>query len=152
VAPTGFIENLLSPWTLPALQRGTLALALPADYRHQQVAVEDLAAFVVLVLEQPERFRERRIEIAGDAPTGAEQAAIPSAVSGRQISYVETPLDQLRTHAGEDTALMFEWFQRVGFHVDIQELHRAYPEVGWQTFEQWARRRDWSRLAEAATA
>lgn len=153
VAPAAFMENLIAPWALPGLQQGLLAVALPPDYRHQHVAVADLAAFVALVLEQRERFLGQRIEIASDAPSGIEQAALLSELSGRAITYVETSLDELRHYpAGEDTALMFEWFQRVGYSVDINALHHDHPDVGWQSFERWARSRDWSVLAEQPVA
>ena len=142
------MENLFAPWTLPGLRQGSLAVALPPDYRHQHVAVADLASFVVLVLEDPESFRGRRVEVASDAPTGAEQAAILSQVSGRDIRYVEVPLEQLRSYGDEDTARMFEWFQQVGYGVDIDALHRDYPQVGWHSFQAWARERDWTVLRE----
>jgi hypothetical protein len=41
---------------------------------------------------------------------------------------------------------MFEWFDRVGYSADIAALRRDHPEVGWHTFEEWARERDWSGL------
>jgi hypothetical protein len=41
---------------------------------------------------------------------------------------------------------MFEWFQRVGYHANISLLRRDYPEVGWHTFEDWARVQDWDTL------
>ena len=47
---------------------------------------------------------------------------------------------------GEDGARMFEWFDRVGYSADIGALRREHPEVGWHTFEAWAREQDWSAL------
>ena len=41
---------------------------------------------------------------------------------------------------------MYEWFDRVGFTVDIKALRRDYPEVGWMTFGQWARAQDWTQV------
>jgi len=43
-------------------------------------------------------------------------------------------------------ALMFEWFDRVGYNVDIGNLHREFPEVAWQDFSQWADSIDWGFL------
>lgn len=48
------------------------------------------------------------------------------------------PLDRVMAQS-EDLGLMFEWFDRVGYSADIAGLRREYPEVGWQTFEAWAR-------------
>jgi len=39
-------------------------------------------------------------------------------------------------------ALRFEWFDRTGFAADINGLRRDFPEVTWDNFEEWARKRD----------
>lgn len=105
VAPVAFMENLLAPWTLPGLQQGVLAVALPADRPLQQVALTDLASFVTLVLEERERFLGQRVEIASDEVTGARQAELLSELSGREIRYVEQPLEEVRAFS-EEAALM----------------------------------------------
>jgi hypothetical protein len=46
---------------------------------------------------------------------------------------------------------MFEWFDRVGYDVDIVGLRGLYPEVDWHGFRVWAREQDWSAIAVPAT-
>jgi hypothetical protein len=38
---------------------------------------------------------------------------------------------------------MFQWFDSTGYAADIRNLRRDFPEVRWQTFEQWAGRQEW---------
>ncbi len=149
IGPVFFMENLLSPWWLPGLQQGQLAMALPASRGLQQVALDDIAGFAALVLECREPFLGQRLDIASDEVTGPQAAEIISRASGRKIEYVELPIAQLRA-ANEDFAKMFEWFDRVGYRVDIAALRRNYPEVGWRTFEQWAQAQSWGALKQAA--
>ena len=113
-------------------------MPLPATRTLQQTAVADIAGFAALVLERGEPFHGKRINIASDELSGREMAAILSDVAGRSVEYVEVPLDRVRADS-EDLALMFAWFERVGYSADIPTLRREYPEVGWQTFEAWAR-------------
>ena len=47
----------------------------------------------------------------------------------------------------EDMALMFEWFDRVGYTADISGLAQEFPEVEWSSFEDWAKSVDWQVLA-----
>ena len=47
---------------------------------------------------------------------------------------------------------MFEWFDRVGYDVDIAALHKELPEVGWHSFADWARAFDWGALKRASSA
>jgi hypothetical protein len=37
-------------------------------------------------------------------------------------------------------------FDRVGFAVDRAALRRKFPDVAFQDFETWAKKKDWSAL------
>jgi uncharacterized protein YbjT (DUF2867 family) len=93
----------------------------------------------------------RRFDIAGDELTGEEAAAILSKVTGREVHYEGFPPDVLRAQS-EDVALMFEWFDSTGYAADIHSLRRDFPEVTWHSFEEWARKQDWSAEAVGAPA
>ncbi len=41
---------------------------------------------------------------------------------------------------------MWEWFDQVGYGVDVGALVRSHPEVDWHDFRRWAREQDWSVL------
>jgi uncharacterized protein YbjT (DUF2867 family) len=136
IAPAYFMENL----DLQAVGAGRLAMPLPASRRLQQSAVDDIAGFAALALERREPFLGQRFNIASDELTGREMAEILSRVTGRAVQYDELPIETIRARS-EDLALMFEWFDRVGYSADIPALRREYPEVGWHSFEAWARAR-----------
>jgi len=145
VAPVFFMENLLQPWTLPGLRQGKLAMALPATRSLQQIAVADIGAFVAAIIERADSVFGRRFDIAGDELTGEESAAILSKVTGREVQYQGFRPDVLRAQS-EDMARMFEWFDSTGYAADINSLRRDFAEVKWHTFEEWARKQDWSVL------
>ena len=146
VAPVYFMDNLLAPWTLPQLKEGRLPMALPSSRPLQQIALSDIAAFTGVVLENREKFVGRRLDIASDELAGEEVAEVLTRVTGREIHYVELPLEQVRQAMGEDGARMFEWFDQVGYSADIESLRRDHQEVGWHTFEDWAKEQHWSPL------
>jgi uncharacterized protein YbjT (DUF2867 family) len=150
-APVAFMENLVAPWAIGSFLEGTIAFALPPSRRLQQVAVADIGAFVASLVERRDTVFGRRIEIAGDELSGEEEAAILSRATGRPIRYHEVPLEDVRRQS-DDTAIMFEWFERIGYSVDIAALRREFPEVKWTTFADWATARDWNALAWAVPA
>lgn len=39
-----------------------------------------------------------------------------------------------------------------GYQVDIAELRRTYPEVGWHDFNAWCAEQDWPRLLALVSA
>jgi uncharacterized protein YbjT (DUF2867 family) len=146
VAPVYFMDNLLAPWTLPQLKDGRFPLALPPSRPLQQIALSDIAAFTGVVLENREEFVDQRVDIASDELSSWEVAEILTRVTGHEVHYVELPLEQVRQAMDEDGARMFEWFDQVGYSADIEGLRREHPEVGWHTFEDWAKGQDWSAL------
>jgi uncharacterized protein YbjT (DUF2867 family) len=144
VAPVYFMENLLA-FQKQRLQEGFYATPLRADLKLSQIALSDLAGFAVLALENKERFVGKRIDVASDDLTGAHAAAILAKVLGKPIKYFQVPLEEIRKMS-EDLVIMYEWFERVGYHLDIAALHGEYPEVGWHTYEGWAREQDWEAI------
>lgn len=138
VAPVYFMENLLMPDALAALREGALAVPMSPDASLQQVAVADVAGFAALALEDRDRFSGTRIELASDELTGSDAARVLSEVLERRIEFVEVPREQLRQQS-DALAAMFEWFEDVGFGVDIDSLRRDFPQVGWHDYPAWAR-------------
>lgn len=150
-APVAFMENVVAPWSIGALRQGTHAFAMPPKRVLQLVALADIGAFVAALAERREQVFGKRFDFAGDELSGEEQAKILSEAIGRPIGYQEIPIAAARQQS-EDAALMFEWFDRVGYDVDIATLRRDFPEVRWHSFADWARAFDWSALERAASA
>jgi uncharacterized protein YbjT (DUF2867 family) len=151
VAPVAFMDNTVSPFSLPGLRQGQLGFGLPPGKPLQMVALDDLGAFDTFVLENLSKFRSQRVEIAGDELTGVQQAEILSRRIGRSIKYQEIPLDAIR-QMSEDVARMSEWMGQHGYTVDIERLRREYPSLGWHRFDEWASEQDWPRLLSPTSA
>jgi len=150
VAPVFFMENFLADWMLAGITKGSIALALPATRRVQQIAVADIAQFTALAIERRDGFLGKRIDIASDELTVPTAAAAISEASGRRVEYTALPIDAVRQQ-NDDLARMFEWFDRVGYDADVVGLRGLYPEVDWHRFSVWAREQDWSASAVPAT-
>ncbi|TIU52464.1 MAG: NmrA/HSCARG family protein [Mesorhizobium sp.] len=150
-APVAFMENAVAPWSIGALNQGIHAFAMPPKRVLQLVSLVDIGAFVAALVERREEVFGKRFDFAGDELSGEEQAKILSGAIGHPIRYQEIPIAVARQQS-EDAALMFEWFDRVGYDVDIAALHREFPEVRWHGFADWAHDFDWSMLTAAAPA
>jgi len=144
LAPVAFMENLY--FVKEQLVKGVYASALPPTRALAQVAVPDIGAIVVRVLEDSARFTGKRFDLAGDELTGNDAMSILSRVTGRNFTYYQVPLDVVRQRMGEDAVKMYEWFDRVGFVVDRAALRREFPDVVFQDFESWAKKQNWSAL------
>ncbi len=145
VAPVSFMENLIQ-YGKDQLTKGVYASPLPPNRRLAQVAVADIAAVDVRVLEDAARFAGRRIEVVGDDLSGDDAVAVLSRVTGRPFTYFRVPLDAVRQQMGDDGAKMYEWFDRVGYAADRDALRREFPDVVFHTFESWAKSQDWKKI------
>lgn len=145
IGPTAFMENFIQPFALPNLREGRLVRALPPARPLQLIAVEDIGSFAAYVVGHRDKFLGKRIDIAGDDLNGEQTATVLSNVIGKPIRYESFPPANLRSQS-PDLAIMMEWQAKNNYTADIKSLRRDFPEAGWHTFEQWARKLDWKSL------
>jgi uncharacterized protein YbjT (DUF2867 family) len=141
LAPVYFMENAFNPWNTAALAAGRFPLALAPDRPLQQIAIDDVAAVAVSVIESRNAFAGQRIELAADEITGEHAAAVLSRLTGHSFAFQQVARDGLP----DGMRLLFDWLDRAGARVDIPALRRRFPEVRWHTFERWAAEREWVR-------
>jgi uncharacterized protein YbjT (DUF2867 family) len=150
VAPVFFSENLFAGWIAGGLSRGVLATGVHPERKLQVISLPEIVEFTALAVEQPRTFRGKRVNIASDELTPTEIARQLSDISSRKLAYHAIPLDEVRKQS-EDLAKMYDWFNRVGYSVDIATLRRDYPQVHWRSFSEWARAQDWSPVFSPAS-
>ena len=148
LAPVYFMENLL--FGREQLAKGIYAAPLAPTRRLAQVAVADIGAVALRLLEDPAHFAGKRFDLAGDELTGNDVIAVLSRITRRPFTYFQVPLDVFGQRMGEDQAKMAAWFDRVGFTVDRAALRREFPDVAFHDFESWAKAQDWNTLLQAA--
>jgi uncharacterized protein YbjT (DUF2867 family) len=148
LAPVYFMENL--HFGKEQLAQGIYATPLPPTRPLAQVAIADIGAVAVRLLEDPGRFAGKRFDLASDDLTGNDVVAILARVTSRPFTYFQVSLNVIRQRMGEDAAKMYEWFDRVGFTVDRAALRREFPDVTFQDFESWAKTQDWNTLLQGA--
>ena len=119
IRPVFFMENLTSPWFLPAIQQGKLAVALKPETVLQMIAVRDIGKYGLWAFERHAALNGRAIDIAGDQLTMPSTADILTQATGQKVSFSPVPIDEVRK-ASADYAAMLEWFDRVGYDVDIE--------------------------------
>lgn len=141
IRPVFFMENLTSPWFLPAIQEGTLAVGIRPETRLQMIAVKDIGKYGAWAFEQHEKLNGRSIDIAGDERTMPEAAAILGRAMGREVRHFQVPIEEVREFS-EDFATMLEWFDRVGYDVDIAAISaesgvRPTRLVEWASGVEW---------------
>jgi uncharacterized protein YbjT (DUF2867 family) len=139
--PVFFMENFLSPWFKPGIMEGKLRLALAPETGLQMISMEDIGKFGALCFEQHERMNGIELDVAGDRRTMPETADIISRAMDKRVVFERIPLEEVRKWS-EDLAIMYEWFDRVGYDVNIAALERDYG-IKLSTLSEWANKVNW---------
>lgn len=135
IRPVYFMENLLSPWTLNG---DKLMIALQPTTKLQMVAVEDIGKLGALAFTRAAELNGKAIDLAGDEVTMPQAASILSEGLGKQLSFVQVPIEAVRGQS-EDMALMLEWFDTVGYDADIEGVQKQYG-LKFSRLADWARK------------
>ncbi len=106
------------------------------------IAVEDIGAYGRLVFEAAERFNRRELDIAGDELTMPEAARVLGDAMKKKLEFVPVPIEDVRKGSA-DYALMFEWFDRVGYDVHIRSRSRECG-IPPTSLASWAAEKRWS--------
>jgi len=134
--PVFFMENLSGPWFLPGIQEGKLAIGMEPDTELQMIAVKDIGKYGAWAFENHEKLNGREIDIAGDQLTGPQAAEVLARATKHPVEFVQVPIEQVRS-ASDDFATMLEWFDSVGYDVDIPAISRE-SGIRPTTFAEWA--------------
>jgi uncharacterized protein YbjT (DUF2867 family) len=140
--PVFFMENFLSPWFKPGIDQGKLMMAVKPSTVLQMIALDDIGKFGLRAFEQAAEMNGVEVDIASDQRPLPQAAQVFSKALGKKIEFVSTPIEEVRKYS-EDYAIMLEWFDRVGYDVDIPALAGKYG-IRLTTLDEWASRAKWA--------
>ncbi len=127
VRPVFFMENWLR--MKDQIDQGELKLPLTPETVLQQVAVDDIAAFVVMAFEHPGKWHGTATDLAGD------ELFLDHIAQTLQAKYAQVPWDEFERQAGQEMTVMYKWFQDVGYHADITAVRQDLPSL--MSFQRW---------------
>ena len=119
---------------------------LRPDTKLQIIAVQDIGEFGAAALLRPSEFIGQSIDLAGDELTMPEMATLLSNTMGRAIQFQQLADDQAEAAVGSDFALMFRWFNEVGYDVDIPSLQKQW-DIPLTTFKEIIAEASWAKPA-----
>ncbi|MEV0373399.1 NmrA/HSCARG family protein [Streptomyces sp. NPDC050636] len=125
IGPHAFLDS----WIPDQFASGQLMHLAAPDVPIAWIAVDDIAAFAVYVLENRAEFVGKSVEIASFTASAQEIAAEVGGVTYEQMS--------LGDEANADMQAMLDLFGKGGVPSDVPALHAAYPDVAWHSLSSW---------------
>ncbi len=141
--PAFFIENFAT-FFLEGIVKGVLTLPLRPTTKLQMVAVKDIGEFGAAAFLRTAEFLRQAIDFAGDELTMPEVTAHLSRTMGRPIQFQQMPDDQAEAAMGRDMALMFRWFNEVGYSADMPALRKRFG-IPLTSFTEVLATADWAK-------
>ncbi len=111
------------------IAQGQLRLPLTPETILQQVAVDDIGAFVAMAFEHPGKWHGTATDLAGD------ELFVDQIAQTLQANYSQMAWEDFERQAGHEMAVMFRWFQDVGYRADVTALRQELPRL--MSFERW---------------
>jgi uncharacterized protein YbjT (DUF2867 family) len=135
--PVRFMSNYLGSTAIgvDGIIHGVHRHIFPPYEPVQLIAVEDIAEFALLAFDQPDRFADRTLELAGDAPTPAEAVAAISEATGAAVRYAQITHADAAALSPEIAHIRERWAAGSRWHADIEALRVIHP--GLRTLADW---------------
>ncbi len=134
--PVWFMENFSSPWLAPSIEKGVLSTPVLPDRKFQMIALADIGEFASEAFLRPKEFIGQEIDLAGDELTMSDIALQIACAMNRPVRYETIPEDKAEAAVGHDFAVMYRWFNRVGYQVDIEALKKQWG-IALTSFSRW---------------
>jgi uncharacterized protein YbjT (DUF2867 family) len=121
IRPVFFMQNF-AYMMRDDIMDGQLTMPLREGVSLAVVDATDIGQAVVAALSDPDAFLGEVITLAGDDLTLEEFAAAFSDHLGHEVEPIHAGVEEYRGMAGDELADMFQWFNDVGYDIDIHAL------------------------------
>jgi uncharacterized protein YbjT (DUF2867 family) len=144
--PVFFMENWWRGFG-ESIRSGQLQQPLSPAATLQMIAVDDIGAFAALAFKHPNKWKNRTFSLVGDELSMQQIADAFSRVNAQEVNYVQVSWERFEKNMGRELTVMYHWFEEKGFHFNIDEMRREYPQT--HTFDQWLKTY-WNTVPAAA--
>jgi uncharacterized protein YbjT (DUF2867 family) len=148
--PVAFNYSWNDPSVRNYVLNGVFSLPLSPNTKLQLMSEEDYGVFVVLALENPEKWLGRSLDLVSEELTMLQMVEAFQKVIGRSVQYVKMSWEQSLQAFGEEYTLMFRWFEDVGYSANLNLVRQEYSNL--TTLEQYLRQHGWDKARSTADA
>ncbi|KAI4591434.1 hypothetical protein KJ359_012574 [Pestalotiopsis sp. 9143b] len=101
----------------------------------QWIATKDIGIFAAKAFQNPEKWHNRAIGLAGDELTLQQMSGVFERATGSPLPMTYSFLGSVLTYMVTELKLMIGWFADEGYRADIRERRAEHPQM--LTMEQW---------------
>ena len=140
IRPVFFMDNFFM--MKEQIDQGNIMNAILPEVPVQMLASNDIGRIVAEVFGDPEKYLGKAFDIAGDSLTMPDAARIFGKKLGKEVGYTALSMEDFASAMGEEYAGMVDWFNKVGYSVDIDQLEKS-ADLKLEKFSDWVSNIDW---------
>jgi uncharacterized protein YbjT (DUF2867 family) len=140
--PVAFMDN--ANYQRAAISNGMyFSIGLRPDKTIQWIAADDIGAVAAIVLNNPQDYLGKTVELATEEMTEPEMVATLAKVIGRPVNLVQPQLPEGQ-EPNEEQMAMGRFFGGEAYDADIAAVRKIRPQ--YMNFEQYLRSSGWENL------
>jgi len=134
--PVAFMENM-NPGVLCSVFMSMWAVALRPEKKLQFVSTRDIGIWAARALQDPAKYEDKAIGLAGDEVTLSEAKDVFQRVVGKKPPQAWGIVGRLMLWLLTEVGMMFEFFDKEGYGVNIAALRKEQTDL--LDLETWLR-------------
>ena len=131
IRPVSYFENFQNKIPGYSISKTIFPGIVGKDFKWQTIAVDDVGKWVNGILSKPEKYKNRKINIASEELSGTEMAKTLEKVldkEGLKTNYLMIPRVLIKL-LEYDIGVMADWIERTGYGADMTELKIIQKEL-----------------------
>ena len=140
IRPVFFMDNFFM--MKEQIDQGNIMNAILPDVPLQMLASNDIGRIAAKVFGDREKYLGKSFDIAGDSLTMPDAARIFGKKLGKEVGYTALSMEDFASAMGEEYAGIVDWFNKVGYSVDIDQLEKS-ADLKLEKFSDWVSNIDW---------
>ena len=138
-------QELWKKYTRPSILKGTFKFAMPPAKTQQYICCRDMGYAAAVSFLNPEQFKGKDIELAGDELT-CPQVAEAFSESQKKAGLPEVVYSESGTWIfwliSAELYKLIIWYQEKGYQADVAECRKLFPNL--TTFAGFLERTKWN--------
>ncbi len=137
-----FMEEFWKKYTRPGILKGTFRFSIQPDKNLHLITTKDMGRVAAYVINHPDKYIGKEIELAGDVLTPSQMAEAFSKVQESKVVHQEVPPWIFLLFLQKELYHIIQFYRNQGYQADVNSLREEFPGL-LTTFDEFLRETDW---------
>jgi uncharacterized protein YbjT (DUF2867 family) len=139
-----FMEEFWKRYTRPSVLKGSFSFAVQPNKPLHLITTKDMGRVAAYVMQHPEQYIGKAIELAGDVLTPLQMADVFAQVQGKPVVYKEVPPWIFLLLFRKSLFDLIQWYRNHGYQADVPHLrNQEFPGL-LTTFQEFLEESHWA--------